>query len=354
MHLGVVIANDSPRYIRYANHLLRGGRITADFDSNYIFYSVIIAFFHKAGLGLEGVVWMQVFFSGLSAFFLYRMSINLFNKKEYGITAVILYSGWIFAQQWDFYILTDSLFTSFCIWIGYLVVCYQGKLKEALIFTLIIFLCTLRPNGFVMGIAFLAYLMNQIFEKDRWLFWKVISCMPILLIFLVYYLNGALKSYFPSLIYGNYLEGEIISGYEGFLLNTEDVEFPDPYGEPVLEMLSFAFNNPLFALKMVFYKLFFFFGNIRPFYSQIHNIVIMVVLYPCYVFTIRTLIYNRIVQSARVFIVTFILCQALVVALYMEDWDGRFLLPVIPFVFLLGSPQVSRFFEGKIEVPGLS
>lgn len=345
IHLGTVIANDSPRYIKYANHLLRGGKVVGDFDSNYIFYSVIIAFFHKTGIGIGGVVLLQIFFSGLSCYFLYQMALSLFGKKECGVITIIVYSGWIFAQQWDFYILTDSLFTSFCVWIAYLVVCYKGKSKEALIFTLIIFLFTLRPNGFVMGVAFIGYLLNQLFEKNRWLFWKVVSCMPILFLFLIYYLNGALKSYFPSLIYGNYLEGEIISGYEGFLLNTEDVEFPDPNGEPMLEMIAFAFHNPFFALKMIFYKVFFFFGHIRPFYSQSHNIIIMIVLYPSYLFSIITVRRYKIEQSAKVFISTFILSQAAVVALYMEDWDGRFLLPVIPFVFLLASPQISSFFN---------
>ena len=45
IHLGIVIANDSPRYIKYANHLLRGGKVVGDFDSNYIFYSIMFSRF---------------------------------------------------------------------------------------------------------------------------------------------------------------------------------------------------------------------------------------------------------------------------------------------------------------------
>ena len=71
----------------------------------------------------------------------------------------------------------------------------------------------------------------------------------------------------------------------------------------------------------------------------------MIVLYPSYLFSIITVRRYKIEQSAKVFISTFILSQAAVVALYMEDWDGRFLLPVIPFVFLLASPQISSFFN---------
>ena len=110
--------------------------------------------------------------------------------------------------------------------------------------------------------------------------------------------------------------------------------------EVLIPILSMQVMRP-----MIFYKVFFFFGHIRPFYSQVHNLIIMLVLYPCYLFAILTLKKYPIEQSAKVFICTFILSQAAVVALYMEDWDGRFLLPVIPFVFLLASPQIGSFFN---------
>ena len=48
-------------------------------------------------------------------------------------------------------------------------------------------------------------------------------------------------------------------------------------------------------------------------------------------------------KTLKPFFFTYILAQGFTVMLTTENWDGRFLIPVLPFVFILASMDISKF-----------
>lgn len=335
LKLGIVEANDSTRYIAYAEGFSLGKSWVYDFDAHYFFYSLVIASSLLLGIGLKGVVAFQLFCSGLSAYFLYLLAKYLFHSSRGALWLVLYYTCWLYAQCWDFYILSDSLFVSLSILIGYVCLVMKGGWRPFLLVVLVGVGLFLRPNGFVLLLAVCVYEFAKSYRlsKGQFVWW----CLGIgvALPFGLVALNKSLMAYFSTLIMDNYITGEIISGYKGWLVNTKEIVLPDKHGVPLAEMGWFTMHHPWVMLQLVAAKLFFYFGHIRPYYSQVHNCLIVAVLWPAYALAIRTVRKKYLLREQVFFVSALVGCQAFVVALYMEDWDGRFLLPVLPYVFLL-------------------
>lgn len=78
-------------------------------------------------------------------------------------------------------------------------------------------------------------------------------------------------------------------------------------------------------------------GNVKPYFSILHNTLIVLVLYPLYYFAVKGFLQFPVDRKEHIFISTYFIAQALTVALSSENWDGRFLIPVLPFVFMLSA-----------------
>ncbi len=77
-----------------------------------------------------------------------------------------------------------------------------------------------------------------------------------------------------------------------------------------------------------------FIGNVKPYYSWLHNAHIAVFLYPVYTAAAYGFWH---LEKVKLKLVTgsFIAFQFLTVCFTSVNWDGRFLLPVLPLVFNL-------------------
>ena len=87
-------------------------------------------------------------------------------------------------------------------------------------------------------------------------------------------------------------------------------------------------------------KVFFFLLHIRPYWSLEHNIFNLVILIPMYYYSFRYLISNSISKEIRVFSIFFFLTHILSIGITTVDWDGRFLMPLLPMIFILGSSEI--------------
>jgi hypothetical protein len=87
-------------------------------------------------------------------------------------------------------------------------------------------------------------------------------------------------------------------------------------------------------------KLFYLFGQIRPFYSGLHNSFLLVFLTPVYSGFIAGLSKLRMRKSIFFYSITFIAVHSLSIGFMSVDWDGRFLLPMLPLIFIIGVPSL--------------
>jgi hypothetical protein len=154
-------------------------------------------------------------------------------------------------------------------------------------------------------------------------------------------LDQMLKNY---LILENYKLGEVI--YEvteagkkydvSYLL----IDVPSNLYQPMansslLNIVLFAIHHPFYWSKLFLYKVFFLFVHVRPYWSGYHNTISMLFLIPSYYLFVRGIAYKwRQELLPFIFAVTYILFHALSIGLTSNDWDGRFLIPILPVIFL--------------------
>jgi len=124
-----------------------------------------------------------------------------------------------------------------------------------------------------------------------------------------------------------------------------DLIIPSDEHAPLTCLLMFMYSNPVYFLKITSLKLLLFLGNIKPYFSRAHNALIIGFLFPLYFFALKGFQYFMAHRKEHYFMAGFIIMQTAIVSLTSENWDGRFLIPVLPFVFMLSAVGINRWLQ---------
>jgi 4-amino-4-deoxy-L-arabinose transferase-like glycosyltransferase len=335
---GIKVANDSPSYIEYATDIAAHFSFDQGHYLRYVGYPFFVALFFLLGLPLSAVVFGQVVLSGLAATCGYRLTRSLSNQNA-AFLATLLFVCWPDVQAWNFYILTESLFISL------LVVCFFFLSRASSFPSLIpglvvaVMLALVRPNGFIVLIAVLLYGMVAFarapLQRRPYLLLPLLLLLPVLLLLLDQYLL------FTFRLVETFERGDIIFKYApSALVPANPLVMPNPQASPLAKLVFFVVYNTEFFMRLVLLKIVAFFAHIKPYYSVRHNLLIMVVLYPAFFFALRGLLRKGIPIPVKAFAGTVVLLQTVMVALTVEDWDGRFLLSVLPLIFIFAAVGV--------------
>ena len=117
----------------------------------------------------------------------------------------------------------------------------------------------------------------------------------------------------------------------------------------LLDLLNFYQNNFINLMKLFFYKLFWLIARIRPYYSDLHNLYIIlyaVVLYPSFLYGFLKRPKNNFPINIILF---FSLLQILLFGVTFVDWSSRFSLYFMPFVMIFSSYGISSFLNFIIK-----
>jgi hypothetical protein len=175
-------------------------------------------------------------------------------------------------------------------------------------------------------------------KKNKYIFYSLVFIFFSAGLFL---LNIILKNFN---IVNEYAKGETIFRYSSAKLSVNGVWMPSPTEDPLVQFVQFVFYNPLFFSKLVCFKLYYFFIHVKPYYSFYHNVYILSLLCMVYVFAFFGFLKSKIKKQVLFFIYLFIVLQAAMVGLTVEDWDGRFLMPLFPFLSLFAGTGCFLFF----------
>lgn len=343
LHYGIKVSVDTAMYIDDAGTLLTG-HLPDGRNIWYLGYSFFLSVLFFFGGDEKMVVFFQCVFSGLAAFALYSLVNQMSSNKVIAIISVSLYLAWIKIHQWNMFIYTDSLFASFSI---ISLALLSGSKKEwqflgALL--VIAFTFFLRPTGICLVTAVVGYFLYRAYAKMS----KVGFVVTLigLCVLSVLLLNFVLKEFVQSIV-ESYAKAEII--YPNINLGIQkhnDLTIPSTDHAPIIRILLFGFYNPIYFLKITGFKALLFLANVKPYFSLLHNLAIVSVLYPIYAFAfygIKILSWS----GEKIFILCFIVTQTIMVGLTSENWDGRFLVPVLPFVFILASFGIVQRFQSN-------
>ncbi len=331
-HYGVVTSSDSPMYIEDATNLLNGefpfGRSTW-----YASYSLFLASIFLLKGNILTVVIIQVLLSGVAACFLYRVAFNIFKDTIAAFITVLLYLLWIKIHQWNAYIYTESLFTSFSIISFSCMSLSRNKWQYSLVALLVIFTFFIRPAGLSFLCGVIGYLCVILIEKKYLSTISIIGIAMLLGALALFLLNYILSEYIYYFI-KSYSHAEIIYPSIPLIIEAPStIVTPSPTHSPLGQLVLFIVSNPIYFLKLSILKLLLFLSNIKPYFSILHNSLTVLVLFPCYAFAIYGFKKMTAVKE-KIFILCFVASQAITVSLTSENWDGRFLIPILPFIFI--------------------
>lgn len=350
-------ANDSARYLGYATNLAQHGyyrlepteaSLAADFqyvhNQRYILYPWYQSVWLRLHAGWWGIVLGQICISGLAAAALYGGVRRLAGgRRGAAALATGLFVVWPDVQQFNCYLLTESLFISLSVFSFWALVRVRGGGWRAWAVLVICLLLTalVRPNGFVVAAAAGVAGLTALHAARQRLFWLLIGAGVLAAPLVVWWLNYQLVSFF---IVETYVRGELMFATPVWAIHPSVPLLLPPAGiGQMSRVLYFAAHNPGFLLRLMLGKFLVFFSSIKPYYSLAHKAMSVLVLWPLYYLAVRGTRRPAAWLPARAFLAAVPLLQAAIVMLTVDDYDVRFLAPVLPFVFALAALSMSRW-----------
>jgi hypothetical protein len=352
---GPHFANDSAPYLEYAQNIAERGYFEPGHYRRYLLYPLFESLFLWLGLGHWGIIGGQLMVAALAARALYRATRQLTpgGGRRAAALATVLFILWPETQQFNAYLLTESLFLNLSVLaLAAFVQARRGQVRTYGMLVLLLVLCALvRPNGFVISMAAaLAGLLSLAQRSGARLFWLVLLGGVGLSPLLWRLLNYQLATY--TLI-ETYQRGDLMFLVKDWAVHSaRPLDLPPPSYSPVGRLAYFYWHNLGVGLRLVLGKLFVFASGLKPHYSALHKAVAVALLWPCYWLAARAVRWPSVWRPARLFLGLVPVLQAAIVMLTVDDYDVRFLAPVLPFLFVLTALQLTR--RNQQQVPSVT
>lgn len=355
LKMGIMVDYDTEGYFLYASEIKERGWFFKPHLFWYSGYALFIALLTSIYDSQVTVIVGQYFLSYLAMLSLYFSGRKLVQNPWAGFITCVWVTGFFMIQFWNLFLYAESLFISLnCISIYFLIkwVKGEGNLGNYIVGTLvIIFTFFIKPTGIALlgGILLSAGFVFWGREQFKRVKWAGLIGAALLFMLL---LNQMLSTYgFVEA----YQMGEVV--YNIHKLANEDysrwliLEVPEnlfiPSSElsPIIQFVSLIIGNPVYSLQLFGTKLFFYLFYIRPYYSFAHNALALAVLLPVYMFFIQELIKGSISKPFKIFVLGFVLISILSASLMTINWNSRFLMPVLPVIFLVAGNKFALVFE---------
>lgn len=337
---------DAVLYLKGADFFYTHGRFE---DPHHIFYAIpILILVLFKGVTTDHIlayVLFQCLLSGVAALALYRSSATLFSSANAGLLAACLFLCWWDNLQWNTVVMTESIACSLTCLVLYQLVHFRDTLRHYFILLLLLTLTFFtRPTGVIIILGTVVFILAR--------HWELLNRKPvrrnlviILLASMGYLCAVLLFSHWD--LTEQYMEGNIITYmntieggklYDSSLrLSTAGLTPPDPSDTPLVKMLSFVIDNPTYFFKAFCLKIWYLLSGLRPYYSFSHNLFTgcwMLMIYGLFFIGYRIATWNN---QVRLFAVSIIAVNCLLIGVAAVDWDNRFYLPMEPGIVLLAS-----------------
>ncbi|WP_310396769.1 glycosyltransferase family 39 protein [Hymenobacter sp.] len=336
-------ANDSGRYLAYAANIAECGYFEPGHNLRYVLYPLFQSFWLALGLGWWGIVAGQMAVAALATRAIYQGTRRLAGgRRGAAALATLLFVAWPDIQQFNVFLLTESLFISLvALSFGAFTRVRSGR-PQAWAWLLVALTLTAlaRPNGFMVGLAAGLAGLDALRRAPNRRPWRAALLLLVLLAPLLWAaLNHQLATYY---LMDTYQRGELIFRYPLWAVHqAQPLDMPPNGTGPVARVLYFAAHNPAYLGRLMLGKLFVFVSYLKPHYSLAHRAAGVLVLWPAYWLAAQGARRAVIWRPARVFLAAIFLLQTAIIMLTVDDWDVRFLAPVLPAVFVLAALEVT-------------
>jgi hypothetical protein len=321
---GVRWGGDSGRYVEAARNILNGVPLSRQ-QWHFLAYEwMLIPIFSLNG-GLKSVVFTQCILALVGAFVLYGMGKKLFSPTT-GLAAATIYLIHPSIQRWNYYVLPESLATNALISVFGLAILSREKkwAKTALIPTAMV-LALVRPETLLFLMPVSVYLLGFRFS------WSSINGVILMAISLFLYLIRPESPEELGLL-SQWKKGTYIWGYPGIGGPNMAIGIGEQ-GSVGAGIIQLLWADPVWGLKVLGLRVYYFLLPIRPYFSRPHNWVALGSSLGIYALALWGSLSKK--RRELKLIGGILLVQMVFVALTWSDWDSRWLDRVMPLLILL-------------------
>ena len=340
---GPHFASDSARYYEYAQNIAGRGYFEPGHNRRYLLYPLFQSLFLWLKLGPGGIVAGQLAVAALAARALYEATRRLAPGGGRGAAALAtaLFILWPDTQQFNAYLLTESLCLNLSVLaLAGVVGLRRGRRRDGAVLRGVLARAALaRPNGFVLGLAAaLVGLLTLARRPDRRPLGLGLLGLAVASPLLWQLLNYQLATY--TLI-ETYQRGDLMFLVKAWAVHSpRPLALPPPGLSPAGRLAYFYWHNPGVGLRLLLGKFFVFASGLKPHYSALRQAMAVALLWPCYWLAARAARRPDVWRPARLFLGLVPLLQAAIIMLTVDDYDVRFLAPVLPFLFVLAALEL--------------
>ena len=337
---GVRPANDSMFFVSGAEQLRRGQLVHV----GYLGYMAFVAIVQSAGLGPRGVMFGQWLLSGCVVIALFDLGRRLGGRLAGGMAAT-LYAVNVDILRFTFYILSDSLFTSTLLLAVY--AAYRATTEAARRWTfaaLGLGLATgvMRFNGWFMWPLLFEWTIraSRLRPPQRWA-----VRIGVTLCYVPLLLTGLAMTRSTDMGDGLLRDGRVIWADRASAVPMPSAPAGSVWLPPAIDyMVRYPVTSAaLIARRVVTEGV-----HTRRFYSRSHNLAIAIVMPLLYGLAAVGWWASR--RSSFAWLCAWLLgTEMLLVGLTSADWDGRYLVMVLPIVTLWSGVGLARTYEAGMR-----
>lgn len=328
---GVRLGMDSSTYINDANALV-GGELFGGRPGGWLAYKSLIALCKVLGVGLTGVVFLQLCVAAVAAAALFDI-VRKLSDRNAGLVAAALVIVNPELARWHHYILTDSLYTSMLVITMWFIQRAKALRRSAFAIALafIVLTALVRPHGWLLLPIATVYWFGGLVSRP------IVRAGAILIVAGLC-LWAALQhpSVGANLPYHFTREGDLIHLSKDWTMPLP----PHPGGPDVNYFVQHPFATSGLMLARIGVEAVF----VRPHYSWGHNLAAiagLLIVYPLAVLGFIRIRHNRFAWM----LIIFMALHMAPIAIRGADWDNRygdFILPLILVFAGCGTPERLR------------
>jgi hypothetical protein len=339
-HHGIVTEFEATKYIAEAGNIIEKGTVSSP---NFWLYSTqifLIAAAKKLHAGFISVAFIQWIFNAFATWALYRFSARITSKIT-GFLITLLFIFNIPLQTFNFFLQTESLFYSFTILFScYLLGLQKLTRKNSLYILLFLILISFtRPTGLLWVPSTFLFLFFRFFRNFP--FVLKIGITVIASIGFLFFLNQALGSGGELDFMLPFRDERIICGVPT-LPHFIDIKISDNPNS-LQGLLYYITHNFEQFSRLAWLRSKAFFGLYRSYYSNGHNVYLILYFYPLYILVLLSL-RKGFAQNKHLLLYCFslIFLTWTTVILTCDDWHNRFFLSIVPYIYILSAPTLKN------------
>jgi hypothetical protein len=327
---GVFFGGDSLRYLDGADRVFHHAGLVGK-QRSYSGYIIFLVFLRYLHLSSVGVAIVQVCVAAVAGLALYEVAKHLAGRMA-GLLAAVLFLLNPDIFRWNLFVLTDALYIDFVILAWWAIWKASGSSlwAKALSVAVVLFASSIRPNGWPLPLIALSY---WILLPQRNRLAKLVLIAALFISFgyslgRVQFFVSGIENESPLRALNNKV---IVWGYPhpfSGALDSDSVDW--------IKLGLGVVRNPVSTMKLAGLRVAAEFAHVRPFYSRLHNVALLLFLPAIYASAVYG--FWRLRNEPLVLLmIAIVFYHTLTIATFFADWDGRFLLYIFPLIGVLSS-----------------